>query len=200
MNISPKKKIILITLAFFLFIFLSNGLFGLFLESENRNQTPEISKKTNLSTAPNLPQKATSKKRRPLIAQDPAKYGIIVQSAADQPRNQEQWNIFMDKVLVKSKLLEQENAKPALEMIKKTPEEFQTRMKEIDNRIAIFEQKKMENPSDEDAQQRLQTFYALRAMTQAMESKITAPKNEPSTPANILPEPASESNLNSIVK
>lgn len=138
-------------------------------------QTPLYKTSASRLTQPKeLPRQRTI--HRTLIPENPAQYGIISQSAADQPRNQVQWDIFMDKVLVKSGLLEQENAKPALEIIKKTPEEFQTRVKEINDRIAVFEQKKIENPSDEDAQKRLQTLYMLKAMIQAMENKITAPK------------------------
>lgn len=170
-----KKRIVLAVAAFFLFILLSNNLVSLFLAKKDENQARKTPAKETLTAAQNPAMEITAKKRYPLTPEDPAKYGIVSYSAADQPRNQAQWDIFMEKALVKSGLLEQKNAKPAIEKMKTTPEEFQARMKEIDDRIVLFEQKKAANPSDADAQENLQRLYMLKAMAQAMEKKVTAP-------------------------
>jgi len=117
----------------------------------------------------------SEKKRYPLVPDDPAKYGIISQSKGEIPRTQLEWDMFMDKAIVKSKILEDENAKPAIEKMTKTPADFQKREEEVENNIARFEQKLKENPDDEDALQRLQTLYMLKSLGKTLKDKVVTP-------------------------
>ncbi len=111
-----------------------------------------------------------------LIAEkDPAKYGIIIQDAAEVPRTPAQWDRFMTEAIIKNKVLEQPGAQPAVEVMKKSPEDFEARQKEIDDRIALFEKKTQENPSDADAEHHLQTLYMLKALGKVLKNKVTEP-------------------------
>ena len=169
-----RNQIVLYFFAFLLVVILTNGLIEVFVGVGKEQNVAKTSRQKNDS----LKERAVSvpsKIRHPLIPEDPAKYGIISYTPDTQPRTQEQWNLFMEKALAKSKVLEQENAKPAIEKMKMTPGEFNTRMTEIDTRIEKFKKRKEENPSDEEAEVHLQSLYILKSLGQVLENKVTAP-------------------------
>ena len=119
-------------------------------------------------SAPDVPAVANN----PLTPDDPAQYGIIVQKPENLPHNQNQWDIHMKKVLVQSKTLDRMENKKAFEEVQKSPEEFQKRLQIIDARIKNYETMVQDNPSDEEAQEKLQTLYMLRSTLMVMEGKI----------------------------
>ena len=125
---------------------------------ENANFAPDV------STIPN----------NPLTPDDPAKYGIVVQKQEDLPRNQTQWDLHMKKVLVQSKALESMEGKKAFDGVKKTPQEFQQRVQLIDERIKNYEKMVQDDPSNESAQEKLQTLYMLKSTLTVMQDKIIA--------------------------
>ncbi len=140
------------------------------------------------------PAVAPVHKTYPLIPSDPAKYGIIVQDPAETPKTPEQWDLFMEQALQKNKVLEQEGAAPAIEVMKKKPEEFAARQKEIEDRIKLFEEKRNDNPSDEDAEHHLKELYMLRSLGKILKDKVTAsPRDDIKLPEGLFPSaPATE--------
>ena len=123
----------------------------------------------------NSPPEQTPKlkaKTTVLVPDDPKEFGIIVQDATEIPRNEANWEQYMQKAVIDSKILEAPDAQSALKAMEKTPTEFNTRLQEIDQRIELFQKKKNENPADEETEQRLQTLYMLKALAKALEPKV----------------------------
>ncbi len=175
---AEKYPLVVFFAVFLSFIFIIAKV-NSFIEHDAKSQ-----RAVHLSTKKSVGQKPASfsakPARRTLTPDDPAKYGMIVTDPENTPRNQMQWDLYMDQVIKKSKILEQENAKPALAKMQSSPEEFQSRTKTIDERIAAFQKQKNENPSDEDAETHLQYLYMLRSLGKALEAKVTGPvKNSP---------------------
>ncbi len=106
---------------------------------------------------------------------NPEKYGIIVHDDWTTPQKQEDWDQYMKQVIVDRKILEEPAAQASLEAVKKSPDDYQKKIKEIDERIATFEERKRNNPSDTEAEERLRLLYMLKAMGKVMVKKVTEP-------------------------
>ena len=134
------------------------------IEADETNSSP-----SSLQSAKTIARTIT---KRPLIPTSPAKYGIVDQTEETMPRNQLQWDLYTEKVLVKSKALDRMDEKKAFAGIKKTSREFKKRMNEINDQIKMYEKIKRNNPADPDAENKLESLYMLKATLTALESKI----------------------------
>jgi len=173
-----SKHAVLLVIALILFTNLTNRIINALITQDSKIISPQLTtaKPIPTDTKPSKRKIIQSEKKRyPLVPDDPAKYGIISQSKDEVPRTQVGWDLFMEKAITKSKVLEDENANPALEKMKKTSEEFQTREQEVTKQISLFEKRLEANPSDEEAQERLQTLYMLRSLGKTLKDKVVAP-------------------------
>ena len=176
------RNIILFLIGLILFIHLTNTVINSLIKEGGGTiltSTPPTSgekEKPAEKSQVKIEPKFKEKTHHPLTPEDPAKYGIISTSEADTPRSQMEWDLFMEKALIKSKTLDDPNAKAALEQMKKTPEEYAAREEEVDARIKLFEKTLETNPTDPDLKQRLQTLYMLKSMGKVLKDTVTSPK------------------------
>ena len=112
------------------------------------------------------------KQRRNLVPDDPAQYGIVIRSKADQPRSEEEWGLYLENKIKKSGVLESKKAEEVFVNIQKTPEAYDQRINEIDARINHFEEIKNTNPSDTEAERHLQKLYQLKAIGKTLAPKV----------------------------
>jgi len=172
-----SNRAVLLVIALILFTNLTNRIINALITQDSKIISPPLTTAKPIADTKSSKRKIiqSEKKRYPLVPDDPAKYGIISQSKDEVPRTQLEWDLFMEKAVTKSKVLEDENAKPALEKMGKTPEEFQTREQAVTKQISLFEERLEVNPSDEEAQERLQTLYMLKSLGKTLKDKVVAP-------------------------
>ena len=165
------KRYILIILSIILSIILTIPINRLIVSSVGR--LPNKIETDVSNPSPSIaPSTKTLTTKHPLISANPAKYGIVVQTEETMPRNQLQWDLYTEKILVKSKALDRMDEKKVFAGIKKTPRELKKRMNEINDQIKMYEKIKRNNPADPDAENKLDSLYMLKATLTALESKI----------------------------
>lgn len=172
------QRLCLFILGLILFMNLANRLIDALITQDSKVilNSPAAVRQPALDNKPSKRIIVRSEQKRyPLLLDDPAQYGIISQSKDEIPRTQIEWDLFMEKAIVHSKVLEDENAKPAIEKMKKTPEEFQKREQEIDDTISLLKKRLEENPSDQEAHERLKTFRMLKALGKTIKDKVVTP-------------------------
>ena len=113
--------------------------------------------------------------KRKLVPEDPAKYGMVVIAPGAEPKNQEEWDRFMQKAIVEQKILETPEAQKMLAETKMPQEQYRQTMDKVDADIAKFEKMAGESPFDPDTKKRLQVLYQLRSLSKLLEKKVTQP-------------------------
>ena len=108
-----------------------------------------------------------------LIVDDPAQYGIIVEPEDSEPRLPVEFDKHMERVLIKSGVLQDERTKTVLKKIRKTSEESQADLEEIDRKISTLEKAASENPDDEDIREELQSLYMLQSLHKVLSKEDT---------------------------
>ena len=168
-----KRTIILLSIFIFLLIFTSriNQIINSVIGGES------VAKKTvegeeNFEADPPGSPIDSNHVKNPLTPDAPARYGIFVQKQENLPHNQNQWEQHMKKVLVKSGALNSLEEQKAFDSVQKSPEEYKKRIQIIDERIRNYEKIVQNNPSDEEAQGKLQTLYMLKSTLTVMEKNI----------------------------
>ncbi len=147
---------------------------------------PEIAQPKAQKTSPSPPPEKKSKLPEPLVVppksvgrhtldpDDPARFGILVQKEG-QVKTQSQWDIDMDRVLIRSQVPIQKA--PAFAQTKVTAKEFQKKMQLVNERITQCERLAANDPSNEEARQKLQTFYMLKSTLASLEHAIVIPES-----------------------
>lgn len=105
------------------------------------------------------------------------KYGITITAKALEPTNQLEWESYISKNLEKSKLLEREEAKQAMEIMKTTPEDFRHKIEKAEEHVEIVKERLKEDPFNETYKEQLQNIYKMKAMATVLEKEVTS--NEP---------------------
>ncbi len=119
-------------------------------------------------------------RRKKVLPEDPAKYGIVTIDKNEAPTTQVEWNLYMKKVFKDSGILEKESSKPSIEKMKTTPERFQEDMSRLDKRIELFEKNEHEFPIDEErSQKQLQSMYLLKSVGEILRNKVVDPNAAP---------------------
>ena len=190
-----KNNPVLVLIVIVVLIFASTQIINHFLNQSLEEKRTVVAVPTASVIEPPVQQVAVPvHKIFPLVPSDPAQYGIILTDPAETPKTPEQWDIFVEQALTKNKVLEQEGALPAIEVMKKKPEEFAARQQEIDERIKLFEEQRARNPSDEEAQHHLDELYVLKSLGKILKDKVTAPKRDDiKIPDGIFPQQPSTS-------
>lgn len=88
-----------------------------------------------------------------LNSDDPQQYGIIVQSQAELPRGQMEWEMFMKKVLSPS---EKDNDSAS-------EKDFKNKMRDLSSRIKYYESLRNKRPGDREIEEKLSRLYQLKA-------------------------------------
>ncbi|MFH1360809.1 MAG: hypothetical protein ABIJ41_07255 [Candidatus Omnitrophota bacterium] len=170
-----NKRLIVFSCIFVLAcVILTNSLINFLMAHDARLMAERSEKiKPSVQGEDNTIQGETIiKPKRKLTAEDPAKYGIIVTPENELPRTSAQWDQYVKKVIVKPGVLDKKSAEKALEYVRMTPDAYEKRASEIENKIKEFEQTINNNPSDEETERRLQTYYLLKALLSSMKEKI----------------------------
>jgi hypothetical protein len=113
---------------------------------------------------------------------DPAKFGIVLVDHVEKPVNQEQWDVFVEKVLDKSGVLDTEQAKEAVDKMKMNPDQFQKTMKRLDEEIAKIEQAARSDSTDPLLKRRLNILYQMKSISRVLERKGVVQSDAPSLP------------------
>ncbi len=166
-----KQAVLFLFFSIILFIIGVNLFLKISLEKQNtvvKKTPPKLSHST--SKAPNQ-----SRRKKVWTKAELAKMGIFIQSKENIPRTPLQWDHYMKKVLIDSKVLEQPSAKEAMTKMAKTPEKYTKRMEEVNARIKSFEEKLAADPLNEDVEKRLQALYMLKALGEVLKDKIVSP-------------------------
>ena len=166
-----KKTVIIVVIFIFGSIITTNILINIYL-GKNLNTLKEnfIRKPSSVKDPAAVTQKPRT--RGKLLKSDPSKYGIVITPKEDEPKSQMHWDIFVDKIIASSDVLNQDKVVPVLEKSKITPEDYKSRMDKLDERILIHEERKQNDPSDFEAANKLQDLYMLKSMLKAMKAKI----------------------------
>ncbi len=109
----------------------------------------------------------------PLIADDPADYGIISVSENKMPHEQMEWDAFMQKAIVRSGILETVSGTRAVEEMNTSLDKFEDTMRRVDEEMALFEKQHQDSPDDAYARERVQTLRRLKALGKALKNKVT---------------------------
>ncbi len=113
--------------------------------------------------------------KRKLVPEDPAKYGMVVIAPNAEPKNQEEWDQFMQKTIVGQKILETPEAQKMLAETKMPEEQYHQTIAKVDGDIAKFEKMATDSPSDPETKKRLQVLYQLKSLSKLLEKKVTQP-------------------------
>ncbi len=105
-----------------------------------------------------------------LSPDDPAKFGILVQKEGDV-RSPNHWEQNVKRTLVASGALAGMEKSGALSSGVPSEKEFERRSRSIDERIREQERAIKNDPSDEEAQLKLQNLYMLKATLSAVGNK-----------------------------
>jgi len=113
--------------------------------------------------------------KRELVPEDPAKYGMVVIAPGAEPKNQEEWDQFMQKAIVEQKILETPEAQKMLAETKIPEEQYHQTITKVDAEIVKFEKMAGEHPFDSETKKRLQVLYQLKSLSRLLEKKVTQP-------------------------
>ncbi len=108
-----------------------------------------------------------------LVAEDPRENNIVEQKGRESDHAQLQWDLYMEKVLMKSKAVKQMKEREIFKDIHKTPEELLSRIQLIDNQIQRYENQSRQKPQDEYALDNLQSLYMLKSTLTVLEESIS---------------------------
>lgn len=181
-----NKRLLFSAIGALLFIIIaSNLVIQAFLENDSKQIIAQSQHKRSSSAKAQSDETTRQKKKaRELVVSDPAKYGIVVRPKASEPRTQLEWDVYIEQSIKERGLLDDKKANEAYREVAKTEEEYKARMEEVDKRIKMFEERKSLDPSDEQAERRLQKLYRLKAIGKALEEKLVKPPEVSSTPQN----------------
>lgn len=175
-----KKQVILCCISVFAVIFFTNILINIFI-----NQDSALSKDLRFKQKGAVSQKESAvsqQAKHKLVVSNPADYGIVITSRADEPKTQLQWDIFIDKIVTKSGVLEEKKVQPFFEESQITPDNYQQRIQGLDERINDYKATIENNPSDKITENHLQDLYALKAITKNLAKKLVSPNAVPAAP------------------
>lgn len=97
------------------------------------------------------------------------KYGITVTQELYSPSSAEAWEGHIEKNLEDFKVLEKEGAKEALELMQVTREEYEDKMKKIEEDIDIVKKRLEDDPFNEKYKTQLQNIYKIKAVGKILE-------------------------------
>ena len=103
---------------------------------------------------------------------DPAQYNIKIQGQYDIPLTEQQWEYKMRQGLAGARGSER-SSQQILQGIKKTPEEIEQQIADLDVQIKEFDAISLNNPADQKAREKLQTLYMLKATLMVVKDKLT---------------------------
>ena len=116
-----------------------------------------------------------------LVVQDPKRYGVTVQQGDYSAWNERQWDSSTQKMFSQSEALDHMEQNNAFESMKKTPDAFQKRWDEINQRIKFYEVIKQRSPSNTEARKKLESLYRMRSTLSILKDKIVTPPGETSS-------------------
>ena len=188
-----KKQVMIFIIIFFSLFILFNSIIIKTLNKKQLNTRPFTAEQSTIMQKSK--QDIPSGRRSKGVTEDPAKYGIISISKHELPKEQAEWDFYLEKILKKSHVLDTEEANLALEKMQTTPEYFQETIGRVEDRIILFEQNVKENPDDMEAQKRLQNLYMLKSLGKVLEEKVVTedpvitedPKGNPINPTTHSP-------------
>ncbi len=97
----------------------------------------------------------------PAVKGEFAQNGIIVQSQAELPRGQMEWELFMKKTLSPSKNDEDSGSE----------KDFKNKMRDLSSRIKYYESLRNKRPGDREIEEKLSRLYQLKATLEAVGAK-----------------------------
>ena len=113
---------------------------------------------------------------RVLVPEDPAKYGmVVVPSHGDTPKTTEEWESFIRKSIEENHVLQSPEAKDNLDKVKVSQKEFDEDMTKLNTSIRKYEAMVNANPTDNEAKQRLNRLYKLKAVGNILKDNVINP-------------------------
>lgn len=106
--------------------------------------------------------------------------GIIITDVVTQPKNQEEWDSFMLKNIKPSvDALPAQQREELFKEAQKSPEDYEKRLKEVDERIKTFEERLEKNPYDAEASQRIDNLRQLKAIGKMLRDDVIKMEDAP---------------------
>jgi len=165
------RWIIIICLPLIVLIYFNNFLAKKFVR---QNPLRQSIRKTLAPTKTLKAQKQPEpkKKRYTHKPANPADFGIEVLRSENRPRSLDQWEGYYRNILEKNKVLEHENAEKAFELTYTDEEDYDEKMKVLDEQIKAQEKIRDDNPLDSKAGKKLQKLYKLKAIGRIIKNRV----------------------------
>lgn len=115
-----------------------------------------------------------------LTPEELTQYGVFVQENEAMPTNQKEWEFHMEQILVNKGVFDSQDAKKALTLLKSTQKDYETLANRLDDEIKALQEKKKENPLNDEIDQNLQRLYQLSAVNKILkeQTKPVATKDQ----------------------
>ena len=115
-----------------------------------------------------------SKSVLPKEPDNPGRYNMLVQDQFQKPTNQQEWDLLVNKSIIRSNALFRLEENNNLQNIHKSQEEINSQLTNIDQRIEYVRSAIQSRPQDTELQKRLERLYMQRATLLALQDRLMA--------------------------
>jgi len=161
-----------------IFIGVSNQRIAASLKEKSQLLSERSPMRPSVSSTDNPP--APQSKMTTTITKASEQYGIYEHAQTKDFWNDQQWEAYVKRTLDETHVLDAQESEKAFVGIKKTPQEFQKRLKDLNRRIQYYEDLKRKDLNNEDIQKKLENLYILKSTLLALENKIITPSKNAS--------------------
>ena len=99
---------------------------------------------------------------------------MLVQDQFQKPTNQQEWDLLVNKSIIRSNALFRLEENNNLQNIHKSQEEINSQLTNIDQRIEYVRSAIQSRPQDTELQKRLERLYMQRATLLALQDRLMA--------------------------
>lgn len=118
---------------------------------------------------PHTPPAPPQPERTYTAPSNPADYGMMIMSDRNRPRNQEQWDALMsEKITELKKKQPQQIWQDVKEKTKLSQEEYDKKIKVLEERIRYYTEQLKSNPHDDQAKAAIERMMMIKGIQRAL--------------------------------